>query len=171
MPDRADGNTGGNTDGNTGEHPDESMSAEEARLLSRLGGAIGADPPPAGMAQRVEGLLAFREVDRELLELLQDAAAEPAGMRGAVARDERLAFDLGAGQVSLELVPERDGLHGQVLSGDVADVVLERVSAEPQTTPVDAIGTFFFARPGPGPARLRLKVRSGAPVTTDWFLL
>lgn len=167
MPDHADGNA----DGNAEEHADASMSAEESRLLGRLGGALGSDLPPAGMAQRLEGLLAFHDVERELLELLQDAAAEPAGMRGAVTREDRLAFDLGPGQVSLELVPERDGLHGQVLSGDVADVVLERVSAEPQTTAVDAIGTFFFARPGPGPARLRLRVRSGAPVTTDWFLL
>lgn len=150
---------------------DESMSAEEARLLDRLGGALGADPPPAGMTRRVEGLLSFHDVDRELMELLQDAAAEPAGMRGAVGRQDRLAFDLGPGQVSVELLHERDGVYGQVVSGDVVEVVLERVSAARQTAPVDAIGAFFFTQPVPGPARLRLRLRAAAPVTTDWFLL
>lgn len=52
---------------------------------------------PDGLLSRAEGLLAFRDVDRQPLELLQEGAAEPAGLRGGPQAPGRLNFELGAG--------------------------------------------------------------------------
>ncbi len=150
---------------------DEPTTVDEQRLLDRLGESLGSDPMPAGMLQRIEGLLAFRDVDRELLELLQDTAAEPAGMRGIAGSVDRLTFELDDGSVSVELVPATDGLRGQVLSGDVVEVSLERLASEPRTSGVDALGRFAFDLPVDGPARLRLAAGGARSITTDWFLL
>lgn len=150
---------------------EESLSVDEARLLARLGEMLGSDPPPAGMQQRLQALLTLRDMDRELLELLQQSTAEPAGMRGEVDTADRLAFVLADGSVSLELVVEHDGLRGQVLAGEVTDVTLERPAAELRTTTVDALGRFVLDQPGPGPARLRLRLRDARSVTTNWFLV
>lgn len=150
---------------------DEPVSVDDARLIERLAGALGPDPAPEGMLNRLEGLLAFRDVDRELVTLLQDAAAEPAGLRGTAGVQHRLAFELGDGSVSVELVPERGLLRGQVLAGEVTEVVLERLAAESRTTAVDALGRFTFDDPAAGPARLRLRGRATRPWTTDWFLI
>lgn len=150
---------------------DEPASADDARLVERLGRAIGPDPAPTGMLDRLEGLLAYREVDQELLELLQDTAREPVGMRGTVDVQDRLAFELGDGSVSVELVPERGLLRGQVLAGEVTEVVLERRAAQHRTSTVDALGRFTFDDPAAGPARLRLRGSAAGPWSTDWFLI
>lgn len=149
----------------------EPASADDARLIERLGRALGPDPAPEGMLGRLEGLLAFRDVDRELMQLLQDAAPEPAGMRGTAGVQDRLAFELGDGSVSVELVPERGLLRGQVLAGEVTEVALERLAAESRTSAVDALGRFTFDDPAAGPARLRLRGRATGPWTTGWFLI
>ena len=39
------------------------------------------------------------------------------------------------------------------------------------TAPVDELGRFVFTAIPGGPVRLRLTMSTGAPVTTDWFLL
>jgi hypothetical protein len=147
----------------------------EAALLERLRALLGSDPPPDGMVARAEGLLAFRDVDRELVELLQDAAAEPAGLRGGVDTPERLLFELDGGPegsaVSVEVSLDRDALRGQVLAGVVTEVELERLGMPLRTSSVDALGQFAFADPLPGPTRLRLSGSAARPRTTDWFLL
>lgn len=150
---------------------DDVLSAEDARLLDRLAAALGPDPQPEGMVYRLEGLLAFRDVDRELLELLQEAAAEPVGMRGDTETADRLVFQLGDGSVSLELHLDRDRLSGQLLDGEVTEVALERLAGPPVVSGVDPLGRFTFERPDPGPARLRLQAAAGQALATDWFLL
>jgi hypothetical protein len=152
-----------------GEHDDESLSAQEARLLAELGRALGSDPIPAGLVERAEELLALKDLDSALVELLDRSAAEPAGMRGGTART-RLEFEVGDGSVALELVPERDRLVGQVLAGELTAVALERRTGVVATAEVDELGRFSFDHVAAGPARLRL-VGGAAPVTTDWFLL
>ncbi len=154
---------------------EEPMSAEDAALVERLGSALGPDPQPDGMQHRLEVLFALRDMDRELMQLLQEAAAEPAGMRGTATATDRLAFELANGSVSVELVPERDLLRGQVLAGDITEVVLERTTRARSTAQVDRLGRFSFEAPTPGPARLRLLGpdfdADARQLTTDWFLL
>jgi hypothetical protein len=150
---------------------DESSSAEDAALLERLRAALGPEPLPEGLLARAEGLFAFRDADRELLELLQEAAAEPAGLRGGPGAPGRLTFELEGGAVSVEVVLERDALRGQVVAGTVTEVGLERLAEEVRAEPVDPLGQFSFADPAPGPARLRLRGGGARPMTTDWFVL
>jgi hypothetical protein len=149
---------------------DDRPSADEAELIAHLRDALGPDPLPEGLLDRAEGLLAFRDVDRELVELLE-ASNEPAGLRGEVDAPERLVFEVGAGVVSVEVVLDRDAVRGQVLAGDVTEVGLERLGAPVRTSAVDELGQFSFAEPEPGPVRLRLHVVGGRPTTTDWFQL
>jgi hypothetical protein len=147
----------------------DEMPPDDARLLAAIARALGPDAPPPGLVARAEGLVAFMDVDRELVALLEDAA-EPVGARGAVTRD-RLAFELGDGSVSLELSTEGDLLVGQVLAGQVVEVVLEDLDREIATSSVDTLGRFSL-RPAPaGPVRLRLEDGSGRPLVTDWFLV
>jgi len=152
----------------------EAMPAEDGRLLDELGRALGPDPLPAGLLDRAEGLLTYMHLDRELAALLDDPAAAMAGTRAPAAPDAgvggRLEFEVEDGSVSLELSVDRDRVAGQILSGSVTEVTLERLGGDTATAVVDELGRFAFDHVPAGPARLRL---GGAahPVTTDWFLI
>lgn len=148
---------------------DELPSPEDAALLDRLRAGLGRDELPDGLLARAEGLLAFRDVDRELVELL-DTASETVGLRGGVDAPDRLVFEVDGGAVSVEVVLERGELRGQVLAGDLAQVGLERLGGHVRSTAVDSLGTFAFTDPEPGPVRLRLG-GSAARLCTDWFVL
>jgi hypothetical protein len=154
----------------------EPATDQDARLLEQLGQALGPDPLPAGLVGRAEGLLAYAGLDRDLAELLEEAAAEPAGVRGPVEAGERLVFEVADGSVTVELVVRRDRLDGQVLAGTPTEAVLEWRGGGTAATAVNQLGGFSF-EPGAGeplrsgPARLLLRGGPSRPVTTSWFLL
>jgi hypothetical protein len=149
---------------------DETMSAEEARLLAELRLALGPDAAPPDLVRRAEGLLAFADVDRELVELLDGAAAEPVGSRGPDTRGV-LSFELEDGRVSLEVLVDGDTVSGQLLSGQVAEVELVSLDGASLVDRVDALGRFSLSPAPSGPCRLRLDDGSGRPLATEWFLL
>src|SRR5689334_22040643 len=96
---------------------DEPVAARDARLLDELGTALGPEDTPAGLVERADGLFALRDLDSALVELLDQPAAEPAGMRGGTAT-ARLDFETSDGSVALELVRQGDRLVGQLLAGE-----------------------------------------------------
>jgi hypothetical protein len=147
----------------------DSLSTQEARLLAALGRALGPDPLPHLLVERAEELLAVMDLDSALVKLIDQATAEPAGMRGETTHT-RLEFAVGDGSIALELVAEPDRLTGQVLAGEPAEVALESPSGVQATVAVDELGRFTFQHVRAGPARLRLLGGATAPVT-DWFLL
>lgn len=147
----------------------DALSAQEARLLAGLGRALGPDPLPDQLIERAEQLLALRDLDSALVELIDQATAEPAGMRGETVHT-RLEFARGDGSVALELVREAGRLVGQVLAGELTEVALESLSGARVSTGVDELGRFTFSDVASGPLRLRLSGGASAPVT-DWFLL
>jgi hypothetical protein len=151
-------------------YDDETLSEDEARLLADLARALGPDVPPAGLVTRAEGLVAFMDVDRELVELLDEAAAEPVGSRGT-STSGRLGFELGNGSISLEVSFDGEVPEGQVLSGNVVAVSLEGLGGVLDSSAVDALGRFSLRSVPTGPVRLRLEDGSGRPLATDWFLL
>jgi hypothetical protein len=152
------------------EPDDRPAAAEDARLLAELGRALGPDRLPAGLVQRAEGLLALAGLDGELAELLE-AAAEPAGVRGAPDAGDRLLFEVAGGAVAVELVLGRDRVDGQVIAGAPTEVALERPDGTAAVATVDELGRFGFGSVAAGPARLVLRGGPAGPVTTDWFLL
>jgi hypothetical protein len=148
---------------------DDALTVEQARLLAELGRATGADPLPYGLVERAEQLLAYSHLDAELLALRDEEAAEPAGLRGGTSAT-RLRFDLNDGSIGVELDRQRDRLAGQVLAGELTEVVLERPGGTEDSAEVDELGRFMFAPAPTGPIRLRLRGRAGRSVTTEWFL-
>src|SRR4051812_32228639 len=134
----------------------DAIPADDARLLAELRPALDPSPTPAGLVERAEGLFGYLNADRDLAELLDESAAEPAGTRGPVAAGGRLFFEVDRGSVALEVQLAQRGLTGQVLSGQPSAVVFERLSGEVRTCPVDGLGRFAFDEVPTGPARLRL---------------
>ena len=149
---------------------DESLPADEARLFEALGRALGPDPLPTGLVERAEELIILRDLDAAVAQLLDEPAAEPAGMRGG-GGSGRLQFEVADGSVVLELVTEPDRLVGQVLTGDLTGVALERPAGTVATCVVDDLGRFSLDHTGTGPGRLRLIGATAGPIATDWFLL
>jgi hypothetical protein len=155
--------------------PDE----PDHHLLAELGDALGPDTPPADLIERAEGLVDFMGTDRELVELLDGAAAEVAGLRAsagastdALTFETTLTFETAAGSVSLELSPEPEGLRGQVLAGEITTAGLQRLTGEVATVEVDELGRFGFPAVPAGPARLVLRLPGAdRPAMTDWFVL
>jgi hypothetical protein len=148
---------------------DESLSAREARLLRALGQALGPDPLPDGLVERVEQLRVLKDLDSALVKLTDQATAQLVGMRGETGH-ARLEFMTDDGSVALELVPEPDRLVGQILAGDLTEVALESRTGVRATAVVDQLGRFTIEHVVAGPARLRLVGGATTPVT-DWFLL
>src|SRR4051812_2469202 len=105
------------------ERDDDAMSAEEADVLTALGGALGRDAVPPGLVERAEALFGVRDLDSDLAGLL-DTAAEPAGMRGgSVGSGLRFAVAGGAVVVEVEL-PAYGVVTGRVLHGEVTALAL-----------------------------------------------
>jgi hypothetical protein len=150
---------------------DDAVTEDEARLLAGLAEVLGPDDLPPGLVSRAEGLVAFMDVDSELAELLEGAAAEPVGARGSATATERLAFETADGSIALEVVVERDVVTGQVLAGALSEVVLEHLDGSVVTAVVDELGRFSIDRTRSGSVRILLQVGSAQPVRTDWFLL
>jgi hypothetical protein len=153
------------------ERDDEAMSAETADMLAALGEALGPDVVPPGLEERAEALFGVRDLDSDLAGLLDDAAAEPAGMRGGTA-GSRLRFAVAGGAVVIEVdQPAAGVVTGRFLEGEIDLLALERPTGTATTVAVDELGGFAFASTERGPARLRLTRSGGAPVRTDWFLI
>lgn len=144
---------------------------QDARLLGGLRAALGPDERPAGLLRRSAGLLAHADRGDALAELLDPPAAEPVGVRGSADAAGALVFEVGDGSLVVEVVVARDRLDGQVLVGGPVEVVLEPARGPARVCPLDDLGRFTFARPAPGPGRLRLRGSPTGPVATDWFLL
>jgi len=144
--------------------------ADEAPLLAALGRALDPDPPPPGLVARAMALIGWAGVDRDLARLLDEGAAELAGVRGPGPADDRLVFEARGGALTIE-VTVAGGVRGQVLAGRPAEVTLEPLRGEPVTVGVDGLGRFSFEPVTAGPARLRLHGSWARSVTTDWFLI
>jgi len=147
------------------------ISPVDRHLMAELRVVLGPDLAPAGLIERAEGLVTFMDVDRDLAALLEESSSELAGTRGGAASGDQLTFETADGAVSVEAVITRDRVSGQVLSGTLSEVTLERISSDPLVASVDELGRFTFDNPPPGPARLRWPLSTTRSATSDWFLL
>jgi hypothetical protein len=148
----------------------DALPPDDARLVDDLRAALGPDPLPAGLLDRAAGLLGWMDVDHELATLLEEAAVEPSGTRGS-GDATVMTYEVADGSVTVELVVGWGELRGQVLSGDVTLVLVERSGGDTQDVPLDELGQLAATGLPHGPARLRLVRGSALPVVTEWFVL
>ncbi|MGD9695846.1 MAG: hypothetical protein AB7V42_09330 [Thermoleophilia bacterium] len=145
---------------------------EDDPLVRRLGDLLErADPVPPDVTLAARSALAWRRIDAELAELLDDTAlTAAAGVRSAAGvRTLTFQTDSGGG-VEIE-VHERAGrrlLVGQVVPPQELEV---RVRHPGGTTSVtsDALGRFRAEGVHPGRASLRCEPAGGGAFETPWM--
>jgi hypothetical protein len=124
---------------------------------------------PADVRRTGRALFAWRDVDAELAELVEDAAATGSGpvlLRDDGTPTRSLTFS-GAGlTLDVDVATDPPALRGQVSAdGEVpvpAEVVVEVVDAEPAVVPLDELG--YFAHTPSAPLR-PFRLRCGRLVT------
>ncbi|MEU5262758.1 hypothetical protein [Amycolatopsis sp. NPDC021455] len=142
--------------------------SSQEELLAELGEALrSAQEVPAGFVEAGKAAFSWRDLDAELATLSHDsAAARPAGVRADAAPLRALTFS--GRDFTIELEVGSGDLHGQVVPAQPGELDVETREGTVLTVPVDEVG-WFVVRPKPaGRFRLRVRIRSGHIVLTDW---
>jgi len=139
-------------------------------LLADLRRALPPDAVPDGLVARAEALFTLRDLDRELA-ALEASGSELVATRGPLPAATRLSFRTGDGSLAVEVVPGRQRLDGQVISGAPTEIVLEDRTGPVADSAVDELGRFSFSHGATGPGRLRLRGGPEGEALTGWFLL
>lgn len=149
-------------------HDPDEPTEEEQPLLDELSAALGPDPMPDGLIDRAASLVTWFDVDHELVALLQEDAAEPVGVRGNAVTTSTYATSDHAVEVSVDI--ERGSIRGQLVIGDADSAQLvDAAGATVAEASVDELGAFELDAGTSRPVRLRLLLRAGNTVDTDWF--
>lgn len=135
-----------------------------AEELRRAAGIL--DPVPAQLRQIAVEAFTLHDLDARIAELAFDSVVDAIPVRGATDVPRMLTFHAGGVTVDVELSAQ--GLMGQVLPPQTADIeVLSGPQAgSPLTT--DDMGRFTHGEPPSGPFALRLRTGGGVLVT-DWL--
>jgi hypothetical protein len=152
---------------------DDEMSTSDRILMRALAEAIGGQGPPIDLVARCEGLLAWIDVDSELATLLDQPIAETAGTRGTWSATTMLEFAVDDGSCVIEITPSSGGsLHGQLLGGEAAAVVLRTIAGTVHSTTIDSFGIFEIANPPSGTVRLEFEpIGDFRRIHTEWFVI
>ena len=151
--------------GADGSDEDDQLVAELRALARRV------DPVPADTLAAVRSAIAWRTMDAELAELIDESSdARLAGARSTDA-PTLLAFASSHLTVEIEIRHIETGrsLFGQLVPAQVAHVEV-RHAAGTVSVAADEAGRFAVAGPlVPGPVSVRCTAGTGV-VETDWFL-
>lgn len=149
--------------------------ATDERLMEELGAVLRAiDPVPNEVTLAARSAIAWRRLDADLAELLEDSALEQhlAGTRGGQSGWRALTFE-SPGGVSIEVEVTLDGTRrtviGQVVPAANARVGL-RQGKEQRVSDTDEHGRFRFDGVTAGPISLRVGHPDG-PVETGWVTI
>jgi hypothetical protein len=171
-----------------GDDADRDGVSEDEHLISelrRLAAAI--DPVPDLVRAAAHAAISTRHLDRELVVLVADSAADNAD----VDRDLYTAFEpvrtaspgrptsrlltfaTGGLQVDLEVTELGDVLEliGQVTGVPIADCVLEYANGRRLAIEVDGLGRFMATATEHGAVRARFRSTAGDQVMTAWVTL
>jgi hypothetical protein len=154
--------------------PDADPTPEDEELLAELRNLVGrADPVPPDLTAVAMSLLAWRDPDAQLAELVADSR----DMAGAVRGDTAVVLDFRAGdvQIVVQLSPDGEGLHrlvGQVEPATAGTVRVRRATGQSDVV-VDELGRFVADRLVAGPISLRWNPegRDRDAVETAWHML
>lgn len=150
------------------------MTDRDDELLAELRGiAARIDPVPEELVAATRSAFAWRTMDAELAELVQDVASEDPRLVGV--RSDALAtllsFEAPGLAVEVEVLATggRRRLLGQLVPGRPGRVEVRHRAGLTEVT-ADDIGRFSAEDLPPGPMRLRSQGAGGRWVETDWFL-
>jgi hypothetical protein len=144
---------------------DDALAAELASVLRAR------DAMPTSVANAARGAFAWRTVDADLAVLSMDSLLEAtAGVRGGGGSgDRQLTFEARDLSLEVDVVEGGRRVVGQVVPPQQGHVELEGPHTS-STAATDAHGQFSLSVWN-GPARLRFRPETGAPVVTDWVTL
>jgi hypothetical protein len=151
------------------------LSDDDMQLLIRVGEVYAEiDPVPPHVVEAARAALAWRTIDSELAELVEDTELTPAaGMRGAVA-PRLVTFEAETLTVEVEIaeVGERRRLIGQLVPPSAGEVEI-RHAQRTQVVEADDLGRFSVEGVPPGPISLVCRLRGAAdrPVVTSWVVI
>jgi hypothetical protein len=123
----------------SGEQPDD-------QLLARLH-AVAAmhDPVPDDVVLAARSAWAYRRLDAQLAELVEDSALElePSGVRSDAADNRLLTFSSEVAEIEVEVVVtgERRRVVGQCIPGTILEVTVREPDVE-RVIPTDDLGRF-----------------------------
>lgn len=147
---------------------------DDSELEYKLGRAIARfDPVPAeALENAVEGL-AWRTIDADLAELIDDSIADYTDAPLVRGIQEPVTFTFQGGGLTIEIEVTRTGrscrLVGQLVPPQAAVVEIRhrdgRVAVD-----ADDLGRFITESLPPGPLSLRCRT-PGTPVVTDWVVI
>jgi hypothetical protein len=145
--------------------PDDELFDELRSVLRRT------DPVPAEVTDFAKSALAWRRLDAQLAELLEDSVLDEAaaltrggGSRSLTFRTDDLTIDLEIqdGQLLGQLAPPPAAATVELQGED------DQIAA---TVDADALGRFRLELGGEGRFRLRVVPPTGRAVETSWFSL
>jgi hypothetical protein len=143
--------------------PDDDLLAELRRIAARV------DPVPDDVVAAAKSAIAWRTIDAELLELVDDAPL--AGVRGGGDVATLLSFR-GPGlavEIEILVVGRRRRIDGQLVPGQPGRVEVHQRAGRVEVA-ADEAGRFSAGDLAPGPVSLRCQAPAGHWVETDWFL-
>lgn len=144
---------------------------DDDALLARLASVTRrVDPVPAGVAAAARDSFDWRDLDRELAELVFDSAVDR-DLAGVRSDDDsrQLTFE-GAGlAVEMEVSAGR-GLVGQIVPPQPGRVEIRHRRAT-QVVHADHLGRFSGELGAGGPVSLVFRPEAGTAVSTDWHVL
>ncbi len=150
-----------------GHGPDDDVLLAGLRRI-----AAQADPPPASLHDTARGAFAWRDVDRQLAELVYDSTEDDmalAGLRSDTA-PWLLTFEA---EIIVEVEVVRTGasrrLVGQIVPPQEARIEVRHAGGVSDVA-ADAIGRFACDGVARGPVSLRCRV-GGRIIDTDWVAI
>jgi hypothetical protein len=147
--------------------PDDELLADLRRVTRQ------ADPLPSRVSAAAATAFAFRDPDAALAALVGDSDHGLETVRADNAEARILSYELDGARADLEVTSTGDGplLTGQLQDADPNGCELETGDGDRLPIPVDEFGRFLLTSVPTGPARLRFRSASGAPIVTGWFVL
>ncbi|MGH3329375.1 MAG: hypothetical protein ACRDPT_16560 [Streptomycetales bacterium] len=147
--------------------------SDDLTLLAELGAALAeADPVPPEVMEGARASLAWRTVDAELAELVEDSTLTPVrGVRG-LGDPRQLTFQAPELTVAVELT-ERSGGHqllGQLAAPQPAHIEVRHPLTH-AAVEADDLGRFSVDRLPTGPLSLECTLRGGQRVVTAWVTI
>lgn len=124
------------------------------------------DPLPAGLLQVAMDAYALHDLDARIAELTFDSLVDAVPVRGVDDPPRMLTFQAGGFTVDVEV--NGDGLLGQVLPAQPAQIEVLGGPGAVRPLTADGMGRFAGDTPPAGPFALRLRT-GGEVIVTEWL--